>query len=189
MKAIRKAAMVLGVLFLVLLLAALLVPRLVSIESLKPRIVAALEEKTGRKIGLERISLSLFPGIGVRISGLTVSGDDRQPEEQLLSVPEGEVRLAIGPLFSGRAEFTSFILTRPKILFRKYADGTHSATQIAARLARKDRTAEAPPPAYGEKVSVAVRSVRIEEAELSLRIEEKEGPETRWDIAPWKSVV
>src|SRR3990170_336560 len=169
MKTIRNTAMGLGILVLVLLLAVLLVPRLVSIESLRPNIVAALEEKTGRKIGLERISLSLFPGISVRISGLTVSGDDRHPGEQLLSVPAGEVRMAIGPLFSGRAEFTTFILSRPKILFRKYADGTHSATQIAARLARKEKPPEAPPPAPppGEKVSVAVRSLRIEEAELS----------------------
>ena len=119
-------------------LAAVLVPRLVSIESLRPRIVSALEEKTGRKIGLERISLSLFPGFGVRISGLSVSGDPRHPDERLLEVPDGEVRLAIGPLFSGRAEFTTFVLHRPRILFRKYADGTHSATQIAARLARKE---------------------------------------------------
>lgn len=185
MKAVRTAAMALGILFLVLLLLVVLIPRLVSIESLRPRIVAAMEKKTGRKIGLERISLTFFPGIGVKISGLTVSGGDRQPEEPFLTVPEGEVRLAIGPLFSGRAEFTTFILSRPKILFRKHADGTHSATEIAARLAQKEKSPEAPLPASGEKVSIAIRTVRIENAELSLRIEERTGAETRWDIAPF----
>jgi len=184
----RKMAAALAILLLVLALSVVLVPRLVPIESLKPRIVAALEEKTGRTIGLDRISLSLFPGIGVRIAGLSVSGDVRHPGELLLEVPEGEVRLAIGPLFSGRAEFTKFILRRPKILFRKYADGTHSATEIAARLARKekrDKAAPAPPPALEEKVSISVRSVSIEEAELSLRVEERGGGETRWDISPF----
>lgn len=182
----RKAAAVLAILFLVLALAVVLVPRLIPIESLKPRIVAALEEKTGRTIGLDRLSLSLFPGVGVRISGLTVTGDPRYPEEMLLVVPEGEVRLAIGPLFSGRAEFTKFILRRPKILFRKYADGTHSATQIAARLARKEKPATAAPPTIpGEKVSIALRSVFLEEADLSLRVEERGGGETRWDISPF----
>ncbi len=182
----RKLAAALAVLLLLIVLAIVLVPRLVSIESLKPRIVAALEEKTGRTIALDRISLSLFPGIGVRIAGLSVSGDARHPDERLLEVPEGEVRLAIGPLFSGRAEFTKFVLRRPRILFRKYADGTHSATQIAARLARKEKPAGRPPlPVAEEKVSIALRSVAIEEAGLSLRIEEPGGGETRWDISPF----
>jgi len=182
----RKVVAALAILLLVVVLAAVLVPRLVSIESLRPRIVSALEEKTGRKIGLERISLSLFPGFGVRISGLSVSGDPRHPDERLLEVPDGEVRLAIGPLFSGRAEFTTFVLHRPRILFRKYADGTHSATQIAARLARKEIPgARGPLPAPEEKVSIAVRSFSVEDADLSLRIEEPGGGETRWDISPF----
>src|SRR5512142_1647411 len=112
----RKAAIAAAAVALVLVLAAVLVPRLVSLESLKPRVVAALEEKTGRKIGLARISLTLFPGIGVKVSGLSVSGDLRHPDETLLSVPEGQIRLAIAPLFSGRAEFSRFILKRPRIL-------------------------------------------------------------------------
>ncbi len=181
----RKAATAAAAVVLVLVLAVILVPRFVSLDSLKPRIVAALEEKTGRRIGLSGISLSLFPRIGVKVSGLSVSGDRRHPDETLLSVPEGEIRLAIAPLFSGRAEFSTFILERPRILFRKYADGTHSATDILNRLA----AAEAPPAAGAAppagQVRVAVRSVRIEDAALSLRLEEKEGREAKWEISPF----
>ncbi len=181
----RKAATTAAVVVLALVLAAVVVPRIVSLESLKPRIVAAMEEKTGRRVGLGRISLSLLPGIGVKVTGLTVSGDRRHPDEPLLSVPAGEIRLAIAPLFSGRAEFTTFVLTRPRILFRMYADGTHSATDILNRLAAAEaaRPPGAPPPA--EKVGVAVRSVRIEEAAVSVRLEETDGRETKWEISPF----
>ncbi|TFG58793.1 MAG: AsmA family protein, partial [Deltaproteobacteria bacterium] len=96
----RKAAIAAAVIVLVLVIAAVVVPRLVSVESLKPRVVAALEEKTGRRIGLSGLSLSLFPGIGVKVTGLTVSGDPRHPGERLLSVPETEIRVAIAPLLS-----------------------------------------------------------------------------------------
>lgn len=183
----RKAAVAVAVVLLVLALAVLLVPRFVSLDSLRPRIVAALEEKTGRRISLSGLSLSLFPGIGVKIVGLEVSGDPPDPDEPILTVPEGEVRVAIGPLFSGRAEFTRLIFHNPQIHFHKYRDGTHSATDIANRLAKPVTPAgpAAPPSPGEEKVTVVLKSVDIEDGSLSLRIEEKDGRETRWDISPF----
>src|SRR4030066_257147 len=123
----RKAGVAAAVVVPILVILVLLLPRLVSLDSLRPRIVAALEEKTGRTVGLSGLSLSLFPGIGVKVTRLTVSGDLRHPGERLLSVPEAEIRLAIAPLLSGRAEFTKFILHRPEIRYRRSRDGTHSA--------------------------------------------------------------
>lgn len=182
----RKAAVAAGVVALVLILAVLLVPRLISLDSVKPRIVSALEEKTGRRISLSGLSLSLFPGIGVKITGLEVSGDPGHPGEPLLTVPEGLVRVAIVPLLSGRAEFTRVVLRRPSIHFRTYRDGTHSATEIARRLGKREGpgTAAPPPPAEGEKIRVGLTSVEIEDGTLSLRIEEKSGRVTPWEISP-----
>ena len=182
----RKAAIVLAVILLVFVVLILLIPRLVSVDSLKPRLVAALEEKTGRKIDLSGLSLSLFPGIGVKVAGLTVSGDARHPGERLLSVPEAEIRLAIAPLFSRRAEFTKVILRRPEIWFRKYRDGTHSVTDIVNRRAGEEKPAAAPPAGKQEEgVALVLGAVSIEEAKLFLRLEEKDGAETRWEISPF----
>src|SRR3989304_2437142 len=93
----RKAGIVAAVLGFLLVIAVLLLPRLVSLDSFRPRILAGPQEKTGRTIGLSGLSLSLFPGIGVKVERLTVSGDARHPGERLLSVPGAEIRLAIGP--------------------------------------------------------------------------------------------
>src|SRR3990170_1593935 len=182
----RKAGIAAAVVLFLLVVAVLLLPRLVSLDSFRPRIVAALEEKTGRTIGLSGLSLSLFPGIGVKVTQLTVSGDARHPGERLLSVPEAEIRLAIAPLFSGRTEFTKFILRRREIRFRRYLDGTHSATDIVSRLAGEEKPAAAAPAEKpGEAVSVAVREIRVEEAKLSFRQEEKGGRESAWEISPF----
>jgi AsmA protein len=182
----RKAGVVAAVVLFLLGIAVLLLPRLVSLDSFRPRIVAALEEKTGRTIGLSGLSLSLFPGIGVKLTQLTVAGDARHPGERLLSVPEAEIRLAIAPLFSGRTEFTKFILRRPEIRFRRYLDGTHSATDIVSRLAKEEKPAAAAPAEKpGEAVAVAVREIRVEEAKLSFRQEEKGGGESAWEISPF----
>ncbi|NJD62297.1 MAG: AsmA family protein [Deltaproteobacteria bacterium] len=177
----RKAAKISAVVVFALLLLALLLPRLVPLDSLKPRIVALLEEKTGRKVSFSKLSLSLLPGIGVRVSGLAVSGDPGHPEERLLSVPDAEVRVALGPLLAGRVEFGKLILRRPAVLFRRYRDGTTSGTQIAGRMAPK--TGAAPPP--GEKVSIALKALVIEEAKLVLALEGEDGRETRWTIDPF----
>ena len=182
----RKATIVLAVVLLAFAFLVFLVPRLVSIDFLKPRIVAALEEKTGRRIGLSGLSLSLFPGIGVKVAGLTVSGDPRSPEEQLLSVPEAEIRLAIAPLFSGKVEFTKVILRRPEIRFRKYRDGTSSVTDIVNRIEEQGKPAAGPPSGKKEEgVALALGAVSVEEAKLFLRLEEKDGTESRWEISPF----
>jgi hypothetical protein len=182
----RKAAIVLAAVFLLFVVLILLIPRLVSVDFLKPRLVSALEEKTGRKIGLSGLSLSLFPGIGVKVAGLSVSGDARHPEEPLLSVPEAEIRLAIAPLFSGKAEFTKIILRRPEIRFRKYRDGTHSVTDILNRIAGEYKPAAGPPAGKKEEgVALVLGAVRVEEAKLFLRLEEKDGTESRWEISPF----
>jgi uncharacterized protein involved in outer membrane biogenesis len=176
----RKAAMIAAAVVLAATLLALLVPRLVSLDAWKPRIVAFLEEKTGRKVSFSRISLALIPRIAVRVSDLAVSGDPGHPGENLLSVPEAEIRMALLPLLAGKAEFGKFLLRRPEVLFRKYRDGTHSATQIADRLAR----GEAPAPTPAGKVSVALKALSIEEAKLTLILEGEDGGETRWKLDP-----
>src|SRR3990172_1960227 len=182
----RKAGVAAAVVVPILVILVLLLPRLVSLDSLRPRIVAALEEKTGRTVGLSGLSLSLFPGIGVKVERLTVSGDPRHPGERLLSVPEAEIRLAIAPLLSGRAEFTKFILHRPEIRIRRYLDGTHSATDIVTLLAGGEEAAAVPPAEKAkDKVAVAVREVSVEEAKLTFLLEEKGGKEQPWEIFPF----
>jgi hypothetical protein len=177
----RKA--VIGVLtaLLVLGLVVILLPRLFPLDFLKPRIVAALEERTGREVDFGRLSLSLFPGIGVKITDLSMSGGPRHPGENHLSVPEAEIRMALLPLFRGRAVFTKVILRRPDVRLYRYADGTTSLSEIAEGLSVPE---EAPPPEDRDAVAFDLRSLRIEEAGLLLVLESEEGEETRWEITP-----
>lgn len=181
----RKAALwTAAVVALFLVLLVLVLPRLVSVDFLRPRVVAVLEEKTGRKVDLSGLSLSLFPGIGVKVTGLTVSGDPRHPGEPMLSVPETEIRLAIAPLLSGVTEFTKFILIQPKIRFRTYPDGTNSATDIVRRFAQEKKATASLPEQKGKEATLAVRSVRIERAILVFVSEEPGGRLSRWEISP-----
>src|SRR5512138_2386450 len=111
----RKAAVAITAVVLLLAFAAFLLPRLVSLDAWRPRLVSALEAKTGRKVSVGSLSLSLFPSVGVKVAGLSLSGDAGHEAEPLLSVGEGEVRLSLRPLLSGRVVLSKLLLSRPSI--------------------------------------------------------------------------
>lgn len=182
----RKAAIVVASVLAAAVLLALVLPRVILLEALKPRIIALLEEKTGRKVSFSKISLSLFPGVGARITEFSISGDPGHAGENLLSVPEAEIRVALLPLFAGRAEFRKLLLRRPEVVFRKYRDGTHSATQILARLAREEAKAgEEKAPPSKERVSIALKDLLVEKAKFNLILPGEDGGEARWTIDPF----
>jgi hypothetical protein len=179
----RKAAVAVTAVVLLLAGAAFLLPRLVSLDAWRPRLVSALEEKTGRKVSVGPLSLSLFPAVAVRVGGLSVSGDAGREAEPLLSVAEGEVRLSLRPLLSGRVVLSKVLLTRPSILFRRYPDGTHSLTEAARRFSAPEGSAEGAKDGKGS-FSLAIRSLVVTEASLSVRTVKEGGGEERFDLAP-----
>ncbi|HEY3489230.1 MAG TPA: AsmA-like C-terminal region-containing protein [Candidatus Deferrimicrobiaceae bacterium] len=163
----RKAAYVVAAILAGILIFVAVLPRVVSLEGYRPALLAVLEEKTGRKASFSAVSLSLFPGIGIKVRNLTLSGDPNHESEKLLSAPEAEFRLALLPLLSGRAELGRLILSHPAILLRKYADGSTSLTEMAGRMLH-------PVP--------AVRAVDLREAQLGFRIQDGDGRERAYDV-------
>jgi hypothetical protein len=175
----RKAAIVVTAFLAGILLLVIGLPRIVSLDGMRPRIAAALEAKTGRKATLSGVSLSLFPGIGVRVRDLALSGDPGHESEKLLAVPDAEIRMAILPLLSGRVDFTRVILSGPAILFRRYADGSSSLTDLSAKLSRApsrapDNDADAP--------RFSLDTLELRSARVALRIQGSDGKESAYDV-------
>jgi hypothetical protein len=59
----RKATVALALLAALAVFAAGVVPHLVSMESFRPRVIAAIEGKTGRAVSFTRL---LFPAVAIR---------------------------------------------------------------------------------------------------------------------------
>jgi hypothetical protein len=179
----RKRAVVLAVAVAVAVLAASAVPRLVSVESYRPRVAAAILERTGRTASFSRISLAVFPFVAIRLADFSLAGPPSAPGETLLSAPEAEIRVAFLPLLAGRNEFRSLILRRPNVLVRKARDGATSAADVFGRLAATERPARgggsgSPGPGF-------LDGVRIEDGALSVVFEEEGGPDFRLEVAPF----
>ena len=178
----RKRAVVLAVAVAVAVLAASAVPRLVSVESYRPRVAAAILERTGRTASFSRISLAVFPFVAIRLADFSLAGPPSAPGEALLSAPEAEIRVAFLPLLAGRNEFRSLILRRPKVLVRKARDGATSAADVFGRLAAGESPARGG--GSGSPGAGSLDGVRIEDGALSLVFEEESGPDFRLEVAP-----
>lgn len=178
----RKAAVVMAIVVTVAILAAAAVPRLVSMESFRPRVTAAIAAKTGRTASFSKISLTLLPSIAIRLSDFSLPGSPPAPAEPLVSAPVAEFRVAPFPFLAGRNEFSTLVLHRPKITVRKYPDGTHSATDVLVRLAGVDLVA---PPDAGRQTSVTLKSIRVEDGALSILQEGQGAPIPRLDLTPF----
>jgi uncharacterized protein involved in outer membrane biogenesis len=179
----RKRAVVLAVAVAVAVLAASAVPRLVSVESYRPRVTAAIFERTGRSASFSRISLSVFPFAAIRLADFSLAGPPSAPGETLLSAPEAEIRFAFLPLLAGRNEFSALILRRPQVLVRKLPDGTTSAADVFGRLAARETPS--PAGAAGSPGPGSLDRVRIEDGALSVLFEEENAPDFRLEVVPF----
>jgi len=179
----RKAAVVLAIVVAAVAFAAAAVPRLVSMDAYRPRVAAAILERTGRAPSFSKISLNLLPTVSIHLSDFTLSGPPSLPAERFLIAPKAEFRVALLPLLAGRNEFSTFLLHRPRITVRRFRDGTLSAADVLERLGAQD--APAPGGAFGPTTSVVLKGARIEDGTLSVIHEEENTPEFRTEISPF----
>jgi AsmA protein len=93
-------------------------------NSLKPRLVAAVREATGRELALNGaigLKLSLIPTIAVHDVALSNPAGFSRPH--MATLESLELRLGLLPLLSGRIEVVRLLLVRPDILLETNAKG------------------------------------------------------------------
>ncbi len=140
-------------------------------DSLKPRIVAAVKQQTGRDLALQgpiRLGLSLRPTLTVQ--GVTLSNPPGFSRPEMATLERMDLKLALIPLLSRRVEIDRLVLVKPDILLETDAKGRHN-WQFAPETA-----ATAPQPvgsqeAAGEKTAthISVAAMRIEDGTVTWR--------------------
>ncbi len=125
MKSILKWFLILGGIFFVLVIAAILiVPQFVDIKKYKPVIEEKVVEATGRSFSLgDDIDLSVFPWVGVKLTNVMLGNPTGFGSDHMVSVEKFEVRLKVMPLLSRQIEVKTFALDSPKIYLEKTKDG------------------------------------------------------------------
>ncbi len=138
-------------------------------DSLKPRIVAAVKQQTGRDLALQgpiRLGLSLRPTLTVQ--GVAFANPPGFSRPQMATLDRLDLQLSLIPLLSHQIEIDRLVLIKPDILLETDAKGRRN-WQFAPDAA--GTTPQPAPAAAPERTPtrISVAAVRIEDGTVTWR--------------------
>ena len=152
-----------AVVAVLLVAAAIALPRLVDTPRVHAMIAGGAAQAIGRPVKFESLSVRLFPLPAVELHKLEVAEDPQFGTSPFLTLETGRVYLKLRPLFSGRLEFGDITLERPRIALIQRADGHLNVASLAP--ASESRTVSRPGRsgggAAGGAAAVGVSQVKI----------------------------
>ncbi|MDG5816706.1 AsmA family protein [Chitinispirillales bacterium ANBcel5] len=113
-------------------------------EKIKDMAVVGLEEALGREISVESVSFSIFPAIGVSLSGVEVADTERETftsQRPFIRFERFLISISVRSIFKGYPEITSVILDAPQIVIEVDEEGAFNFDDLKV-LAEADTTGE-----------------------------------------------
>jgi len=123
-RAVRWGGGLLGGLAVLVLVAALVLPRLFTSEQLKGYVIPPLENATGRTVEIDAIGLRVLPFPAVRVTGFRLANDERFGDEPAVTAQALNVDVALWPLFVAKIRPKAIELVEPTIRYEVAEDGT-----------------------------------------------------------------
>lgn len=144
----------------------LMVPFIVSAETVRDAVAAQLETSTGRRVVLAGpASLAVFPNVAVRIADVSMANAEGMGPEPLLAMDALNASVKLMPLLRGAVEIDSFVLVRPRFNF--HVDGRGRPNwHLGGEAAKATAAAEGSGEGKGVAGSIGVREVRIGEMRI-----------------------
>ncbi len=120
-----------AVVVLLLVVAAIALPRLVDTPRVQAMIASSAAQAIGRPVKFESLSVGLFPLPSIELHKLEVAEDPQFGTAPFLVLETGRIYLKLRPLLSGRVEFGDITLERPRIALIRSADGRLNVASLA----------------------------------------------------------
>jgi uncharacterized protein involved in outer membrane biogenesis len=113
-----------------LLVVVLVLQRIVELNWLRPRVVAALGEATGRPVGIAGLHVRLLPCPRIVLRGVRLGSPPGFGDVDLVTVDAVRLRVAVRPLLRGALRVSSLALDSPRLVL---ADDGRGATNLDFR--------------------------------------------------------
>jgi uncharacterized protein involved in outer membrane biogenesis len=168
---IRLGIGVLAILLVLIIAAGAIFVATFDPDSLKPRVIAAVRQATGRELTMQgRIGLavSLQPTLTVQDVSLANTPGFSRP--QMATLERLDLKLGLLPLLHGRVEIDQLVLVKPDILLETDAHGRPNwQFRPEAAAAERQSAPAGQPEAAGQQnapARISVAEVRIEDGTL-----------------------
>ena len=122
------------------------------VASNKDQILQQVEQTLGREVEIQEIGLTVWGGIGARLTQFRIADDPAFSPDDFISANDLQVNVALLPLLSQEIQVTRIILHQPRIQIIRNAQGRFNL----ASLAQGDQAAqESAPPDNAESPSAS----------------------------------
>jgi len=163
-KTVRYSLIVIGLLIVTLLV----VPLFIDVNSYKTQIEQSVEDATGRKLTIGKVSASLFPWIGVELDDVHLANREGFAKRDFISVQRLNVKLALLPLLSKNIEIKDFEVATPTIYLERHADGQSNwGDLVASEAVEAESSAASAPSSEASAAPVALAALQAESLILS----------------------
>lgn len=136
-------------------------------EKIKALIIPEVEKALSRKVTVEKAGITIFPVLGVSLSGVEISNSSKSSfsEEPFVSLDKFLVQIGVSSIFKGYPEISKIIIQRPKILVEIDSSGAFNFDDMpvmAKDTAKEKKTSSMPV----LPVPISLKSFSIEQGSV-----------------------
>ncbi len=110
----------------------LLVPVFFNLDRYRPQIISYFEQSTGKKVEIERVSLTFFPKPTIHLDGFAVKSPPLFPPSYILKAPHTDAVLDFWALLRRKVVIRALALEKPEINLVSDPDGPWNFENPAA---------------------------------------------------------
>jgi AsmA protein len=120
----RKLIIGLGIVVVMLLAAAIIVPLVIPATVYRDQVVSAVQGATGRQLHINGpVKLTILPNLAIEANDVALDNAPGGAAKQMATLSKLEVGVHLIPLLSGKVEISRFVLTDPVIHLEVAKDG------------------------------------------------------------------
>ena len=122
----KKIGIILGILLILVFLAAVLAPFVVDLNRYKGTILSTIKPYVPREVDFDHIELTVLTGLGFELRGLRVADNPAFSTGDFIRLEGLQVRVMFLPLLKRQIKVKRVVLKRPEILLERNAKGAFS---------------------------------------------------------------
>jgi AsmA protein len=165
----KKLLIGVAVVVVLLVVAVVAVPFLVSTDTLKAQLIAKVKDSTGRDLRIDgKVAFSLIPSLAVEANDVSFANAPGAASKDMAKLAKLEVQMKLWPMLSGRYQVDKFVLVNPVIALEVDKQGKPNWQFGQAAPAPAGKAAPAPEASGGGGLAgVRLDDIRLDNGKVS----------------------